>query len=521
MGGADPRVGALPAGLGREELLAEVRAVLDRVVPPGADVVLAVSGGPDSTALAYLVTEARPDVVACVAHVRHGLRDDAEDARVAAAHAAALGVAYHERSESVRTAGEGVEAAARAARYAALARVASRTRAAAVIAGHTADDQAETVLLNIARGAGLSGVAAMADDRPMPDAPGLRLVRPLLRVRRADVRAFVAGEGLRAVRDPTNTDPAQRRVRARTEALPALARLSGGPGDPVASLTRLAALARGDADALEALADEHARTLVVAWGPVRALPADALSALPAALAGRVVRRWLAGVRGRREGVTADAVRRVLALAPGEALHVTGGVLVSAGGGWLAAAPPDMPSLPARPLAVPGGTALPELDLVVHAEEPATSGQASLELAGLVDPRARPPAGHPPAPLAPAPPGGRPPWAVLPAGVGRLAVRSRRPGDRLRTAVGRRTVADLLVDAGVPRVARGLIPVVVDARDQPVWVAGVAVRPAGGHAQGPRLWLGPARGGPLGSPPAPSGSAGAPATRPGRAGQREE
>ncbi|MDP8971320.1 MAG: hypothetical protein M3N52_12660, partial [Actinomycetota bacterium] len=75
--------GALPAGLGRDEIVAAVREALDATVPPGAGVVIALSGGPDSTALAYLVTQARPDLRPCVAHVRHGLRDDVEDAAVA------------------------------------------------------------------------------------------------------------------------------------------------------------------------------------------------------------------------------------------------------------------------------------------------------------------------------------------------------------------------------------------------------------------------------------------------------
>ncbi|HWB72182.1 MAG TPA: tRNA lysidine(34) synthetase TilS, partial [Egibacteraceae bacterium] len=160
-----PRFGALPAGLSRDNVVAAVRDALDAAVPEGAGVVIAVSGGPDSTALAHLVVEARPDLRACVAHVRHGLRDDASDARVAAAHAAALGLAFHESRVDVQVAGEGPEAAARRARYAALSGVARAVDGRWILLGHTADDQAETVLLNLARGTGIRGLAGMAPVR--------------------------------------------------------------------------------------------------------------------------------------------------------------------------------------------------------------------------------------------------------------------------------------------------------------------------------------------------------------------
>ncbi|HEY8338814.1 MAG TPA: tRNA lysidine(34) synthetase TilS, partial [Egibacteraceae bacterium] len=278
-------IGALPAGLGREELVAAVAAALDASVGHGATAVVALSGGPDSSALAHLVAEARPDLRLVVGHVRHGLRDDAADAGAAAAHAAALGLAYHERRVSVRRQGEGLEAAARRARYRALVGIAAEVGADAVLVGHTADDQAETLLLNLARGSGVRGLAGMAPlRRERRGGRSVQVVRPLLRLRRRDVRAFVAGEGLAVVSDPTNADRDQRRARARYDVLPALTGLTGGPGDPVGALTRLADLARDDADALDALADRHARRLLVRWGPVRAVRVDDLAALPRALA---------------------------------------------------------------------------------------------------------------------------------------------------------------------------------------------------------------------------------------------
>lgn len=467
--------GALPPGQGRDAVLAEVRSALDAVVATRAPVVLAVSGGPDSTALAFLVTEARPDLVACVAHIRHGLRDDAADAEVAAAHAAALGLAYHERAVRVRPAGRGVEAAAREARYAALSRIAGAVEARALIVGHTADDQAETVLLNIARGTGLRGLGGMAVSRPgehdAEAAHGVRVVRPLLRLRRGDVHAFVAGEGLRAVADPSNRDPQQRRARARDGLLPALAALSGGPGDPVGALTRLADLAREDADALDELAAAAARRSVVAWGPARAVRTADLLHLPRAVAARVVRLLLRAV-GAGPEVPAASVSGVLALQPGGAAHAPGGVWVTCGGGWLAAVPPDLPPLADRPLPVPGAVALPELGLAVHAD------------------RGDPAAGSVPGPLADPPPGaGRPPWTLrIVAEPSGLVVRGRQAGDR----VGAARLTDVLSDAGVPRALRDLVPVVAGGAARVVWVPGLDAAPPRPAAGAPvRLWLGPA------------------------------
>lgn len=468
--------------------LTSVRTVLDAVVPQGAKALVAVSGGPDSTALLYLVAEARPDLGLVVGHVRHGLRDDAEDAEVAAGHAAALGVPFCGREVAVdRQAPEGLEAAARAARYEALAAIARGAGAAWLLIGHTADDQAETVLLNIARGSGIRGLSGMAPVRDLGGgawlgSPHVTVVRPLLGLERSSVRAFVAERGLRTVQDPTNADVERRRARARHETLPRLAALTGHPEGTqglVRALVRLAALARDDADALDALAEAEARRLVESWGPVQAVSTRELAALPRALAGRVVRRMLAearaiggvprasGDRGQLDfdGLDAESVWAVLALRPGEALHVPGGAWVTAGGGWLAAAPPGLEDLPERPLAVPGATPLPELGAVLLAG--AAAEPTGALHAGNAD--LRPPGAAGPA------------RATVPFTVP-LVVRARRAGDRLDA----RRLADLM--SSVPRAARGLVPVVASAHDVR-WVPGIAVAEG---ADGVRMRLAPMR-----------------------------
>lgn len=474
-----------------------VAAVADALapVPYGAGVLLALSGGPDSTALAHLVTEARPDLASAVGHVRHGLRDDRHDAKVAASHATALGLRYHEREVTVRASGEGVEAAARDARYAALAKIARAERLSWVLMGHTADDQAETVLLNIARGTGIRGLAGMSPVRTLEG--DLRIGRPLLRLRRDDVRAFVEGEGLDAVSDPTNRDPDQRRRRAREELLPALARLSGGPGDPVGVLTRLADLAADDAEALDRIAAAQASVLVHRWGPARAIPSGPLGDLPVAVASRVLRLMLSRVRGGADGLSADAVSGVLALRSGQATDIAGGCWVTAGGGWLAAAPSSAPEIEERPLPVPSTLRLDLLGIAVHADRPwgggaEHAGQTLLDLDDVGAPRLED-AQHltPPNPIVP-PRGGSPAraWTVVPAGVDAgLRVRARRSGDRIRLVRGQRKLQDVLVDARVPRAVRGLLPVLVDASDEPVWVPGVAERAWEPSATaGARVWL---------------------------------
>ena len=261
----------------------------------GSDVSLAVSGGPDS--LALLVLAAQAGLRATAIHVDHGLRDGSgEEADVVRDVALRYGAAF--RAESVTVGlGPNLEARARAARRAVLPRGA--------LTGHTADDQAETVLLNLMRGAGLDGVRGIGSPER----------RPLLSLRRADTHALCADEGLTPVVDESNADPAFTRNRVRQDLLPLLGDI--GRRDPVPLLCRLASQATDDTELLEELA--------AALDPT---DAAALTAAPAPLARRAIRQWL---RPQFEGYAPDAaaVRRVLAVARGEALgaDVAAGVSV--------------------------------------------------------------------------------------------------------------------------------------------------------------------------------------------------
>ena len=171
----------------------------------------------------------------------------------------------------------GPEAAARAARYQALDRAASATGATAILLGHTRDDQAETVLLGLARGSGARSLAGMAERNG-------RYLRPLLGISRAQTRAACAALNLEAWDDPQNADPGYARARVRHRLLPAL-EAELGPGVTEA-LARSARQLRADADFLDALAQTEAERISAAGS---ALPLDAVAALPEAIRSRVLR----------------------------------------------------------------------------------------------------------------------------------------------------------------------------------------------------------------------------------------
>jgi tRNA(Ile)-lysidine synthase len=241
-----------------------------------APVVVACSGGPDSLALLVIAAAAALQPVAV--HVDHGLRpDSAQEAEVVRDAARRLGV--ESRCVAVDVgAGGNLEARARDARYAALEQARVAVNATAVLVAHTADDQAETVLLNLLRGSGASGLAGMPARRGF-------VVRPLLGARRVDVHAVCAEHGLAPVVDPSNDDRGHRRNWVRLDALPALC--EGAQRDLVPVLNRQAGVMRAEADLLDELAD----ALLAEVGPHEP-SARALAGAHPALARRAVRRWL-------------------------------------------------------------------------------------------------------------------------------------------------------------------------------------------------------------------------------------
>lgn len=248
----------------------------------GTAVSLAISGGPDSMALLLLAHAAGLDITAI--HVDHQLRSDsALDATIIRAITEPLGIPLIVHTVNVGD-GPNLEARARSARYSMFP--------AEIMTGHTEDDQAETVLINLLRGAGAQGLAAMR--------PGN--TRPLLKLRRTETRALCTSLNITTVNDITNEDSRFLRNRVRNELLPLMSDIS--QRDPMPLLSRTADVLRADNDLLDALAREIDPT-----------DAKALAAAPTPLAHRAIRQWLS------DPYPPDlaTLERVLAVARGDVL----------------------------------------------------------------------------------------------------------------------------------------------------------------------------------------------------------
>jgi tRNA(Ile)-lysidine synthase len=288
-------------------------------------VLVACSGGPDSLALAAALAFAAPraGLRAGGVTVDHGLQDGSA-ARAASVAAALTGLGLEPvRAVSVTVRGDGgPEAAARTARYDALSAVAAELGAAAVLLGHTLDDQAETVLLGLARGSGPRSLAGMPPRRGV-------FRRPLLGVRRSVTAAACAALGLDPWDDPHNADRRYTRVRVRLDALPAL-EAALGPGVAEA-LARTADQLRADAEVLENISSERAR----GDSP---LSASALAGMPGAVRSRVLRAAAVAAGCPAGALTAGHVARLEELVTGwrgqRWIDLPGGVRASRRAGQL-------------------------------------------------------------------------------------------------------------------------------------------------------------------------------------------
>jgi tRNA(Ile)-lysidine synthase len=440
------------------------------LAPP---VVVACSGGPDSLALLALATEAELCPVAV--HVDHGARvGSAADAEIVAGFAERLGTAFAAEAVVVPP-GPNFEARAREARYEALERARERLGATAVLVGHSRDDQAETVLLNVLRGAGVPGLAGMPARRGM-------IVRPLLDVPRADLAAVCARLRLSPIEDPMNADPAHRRVWLRREVIPALE--VGAARDLREVLARQAGVTRADSDLLDSLAGELLARAANERHP-GGLETAVLAAAPEGLIRRAVRLWLGP-----PPPPAAHVESVLAVVRAErrAAELPGGVVVSRAGGRLHRSSDEQPaesppSVQCIPVALPGTAAGFGLDLTSWVERAAPVRWPDGRWTAVVD-----------ADLA----GDR---AVL---------RPAAPGERFVPLglAGHKTVADALAEAGVPAQARGTHPILArpdatGAAEGPdgcaLWVLGYRIDDRVRVSPGTRrfLWLTVEVGGPEG------------------------
>lgn len=426
-----------------------LEAAYRRLGLEGRSVLLAVSGGADSTALLVGTARVAPALRLRVevATLNHGLRLESQAEVLAVARLAAeRGLPCHVRDLHLR-AGAGLEARARQARYEALESLRREHGLDAVATAHTASDQAETLLMRLARGTSPRGAGGIQASRA-------GLVRPLLGLTRDEVLSFLAHENVAFWTDPMNADPAFFRVRIRKDVLPALSRAAG-----YAVEARLAAFARHAAEddaLLSRMADEAWQRLRLTDG---GLDAPGVRALESPLRRRVLARLLDVA-----GVPADDAtlsRVLLAVEGGGTATLARGLVLRAAGGRVRCVSP----LSSRATAV------------LRLEGEGTRG--ALEGTGWTFSVEREPA-----------PAGV--WGLpLPKGTcWPLTVRTRQAGDRVRTDAGQRKLQDVLVDLRVPAEARGTWPVVVDAGGEVLWLPGLWAPASSGVASGHSLWAAP-------------------------------
>ncbi|HTE17574.1 MAG TPA: tRNA lysidine(34) synthetase TilS [Armatimonadota bacterium] len=448
-----------------------------RLFDPGDRVLVGVSGGADSLALLHMLAAARTTLLVelVAAHVHHEMRGDAADADVEFLRnlCGEWRIAFDvERCDVPALARErrvSVEEAGRDARYAAFELLARRHRCGKVATAHHADDQAETVLLNLFRGAGIDGLAGIPPRRPLwGGASSPEVVRPLLGTWRHEIDAYCRAHDLQPREDVTNLDLRYRRSRIRHELLPVLRHY-----DPAIAmhLVRLSTQAREErelldpaAEALLASAAQHpppARSVPLwllarqAVAPLR-LDGEVVAAAPPALARRALRLALRRVGGHAVEIDAALVERLLELCSGRrrtALDLPGCGLRAyrTGGVLVLGARPAEPTPPPHSLevAVPGSTPAPawRLCLAITAVPPPDDPRCPPDQACIDEASVRPP----------------------------LRLRSPATGDRLQPlgAPGTRLLSDVLTDRKIQRELRATWPILAD-QEGILWVVGLAV-----------------------------------------------
>lgn len=421
------------------------------------NVLVAVSGGPDSVALLHALCTLREelDITLHIAHLNHSFRGDASDQDAEYVRRLAGDLVVPATIERIdvpviqKTLRLSPEEAARLVRYEFLERVADEIEASRIALGHTADDQVETVLMNILRGTGIDGL------RGMPPVRG-RFIRPLIAIRRSEIEEYVREHDLHPRIDETNLIPTYTRNRTRLELLPMLRREFNAAVD--SAILQLAELACGDTAYMNVVAEDSLKrvTLATAEGTI-SLDAVAVSEMSPAIGRRVVRSAVRRIRGYIADIGLRHVDELLSLLVTTSsfrYELPGGVFVERAGESLtfhSERPPDQPIIYRYELAVPGEVGLPEVEAVISArviERQVDPTRAVGSSEAVFD---------------------------LDSVVGKLVVRSWQPGDRIRPLGmrGSKKLQDVFVDGKIPRRARYRIPVVADDV-KAVWVAGLAV-----------------------------------------------
>ena len=428
---------------------------------PGARIVAAVSGGPDSVALLHSLKRLRGETAFELhgAHLDHGLRGEssAADARFVAETFRGVGLPLTSGRadvESFRAQRRmSVEEAAREVRYDFLAGVAVERKADAVALGHTADDQAETVLMHVVRGSGIAGLVGMQPSgrREIGGAEVL-LVRPLLAATRQDTLEYCRALGVSPRLDESNQSPLMTRNRVRMEVMPLLKELNP---QVRSALLRLSGAAQEQVSHLDQQVDALRPDVMRVEGGEVALARRLAGKLPDPVKSHLLRKAIATVKGDIKGIHKTHLNRMARMLTGPASKTAllpGGLIFTIGydEATLSAGAPssiDLPPPLTRPhrLRVPGATAA-EGWLVTARIEPAHSETSH---AGELTARlSRALAGEP------------------------LSLRARAPGDRFQPLGmrGHKKLKDFFIDEKIPRTHRDHLPLLVSPRGV-AWVAG--------------------------------------------------
>ena len=433
----------------------------ESLITQGDRVVVALSGGADSVALTRLLSELAETAsfeVAGVAHLNHQLRDAAdEDERFCQALAGRLSLPCLVGRADVTVLANreriSIEEAGHRERHTFLRHAAAALQADCIATAHTRDDQAETYLMRLLRGAGPVGLSGI---HPRSGA----VVRPLLDISKSELREYLSAHGQEFQEDETNRDITVTRNRIRHELIPFLERKFSP--SIVDVLVRETKIARHDAAWLEDQAIAAASLIVDHTDGVAVLDQEGLLDQPVALARRIVKRAVERVAGRRVGF--DQVERLLAIVAENVVRTTEldlpGCRAAIAHGRVTISPPRPRRQSSAPstgftyrLQIPGEVEIPEASMTVAAER-VTGGSPAAGLSARGE-------------------------AVYVAGgqvTVPLIVRSWRPGDAFRPLGlgGHKKLQDLFVDRKIDRISRQKVPIVADKQRGIVWVVGHSV-----------------------------------------------
>lgn len=435
-------------------LLSEVQACIDAyaMLPIGARVIVAVSGGPDSMALLSLLNRLRHQyaLTLLVAHVNHQLRGrEAErDEAFVERQASLLGLPFYRSRVDVKafqqTTGLSPQHAARQLRYAFFQTLQQTVGATHVALGHTSDDQAETLLIRILRGTGPGGLGGIPARRPP-------FVRPLITSCRDDIMAFLEAASVPWLADRSNTQRAYLRNQLRLELVPLLKQYNPRI---VTRLNELAGMMQADNDVLETQVEQVSRQVLQRLSPGRVVVRCArYQAAPLALQRRLLRRLLNDLPAHPERVGFRHIEMlhqfILSAGVGKRLTLPGGIVAEHQTCEVFIWHPRQASLPSGGyvLPLPGVVCIPLLNLRLHADRavPRPTRLASADDCAYLDGERLD---------------------------GPLVIRFFQPGDRFHPmgAAGHKKLKDFFIDQKVPRAQRPYVPLVVSGHEI-VWVVG--------------------------------------------------